>query len=299
MWAWFEDFIRHLKIERHLSPHTVRNYQSDLKQFLQFLEGREPPRGLADLTYRDLRAFLAHRHRLNQKVSVARKLATLRTFCKYLVRQGVLTQNLAALAPGPKLDRHLPRFLTIDEVFHLLQQVSAATVLELRDRAILEVFYSSGLRVSELVNLDLADVDLEHRLVRVQGKGGKERLAVLGDPARRALAAYLERRAELVVKQPQECRPEAVFLNYRGGRLTTRSVARLVEKWARQAGLLQSLTPHGLRHTFATHLLEGKADLRAVQELLGHAQLSSTQRYLHINLDHLMEVYDRAHPRSK
>ncbi|MBW1918162.1 MAG: tyrosine recombinase XerC [Deltaproteobacteria bacterium] len=299
MWACLEDFIRYLKIERHLSPHTIRNYQSDLKQFLEFLEGRQPPRTLATLNYQDLRAFLAYRHRLNQKVSVARKLAALRTFCKYLVRRGCLSQNLAALAPGPKLDRHLPRFLTIDEVFHLLEQAPGATVLELRDQAILEVFYSGGLRVSELVSLDLADVDLEHRLLRVQGKGGKERLAVLGDPAQRALAVYLERRLELLMKQPEECRQEAVFLNYRGGRLTTRSVARLVEKWARQAGLLQPLTPHGLRHTFATHLLEGKADLRAVQELLGHAQLSSTQRYLHINLDYLMEVYDRAHPRGK
>ncbi|OPX19842.1 MAG: hypothetical protein BZ151_07280 [Desulfobacca sp. 4484_104] len=299
MWAYLEDFIRHLNIERHLSPHTIRNYQSDLRQFLEFLDSMKPPRTLANLTYQDLRAFLAHRHRLNQKVSVARKLAALRTFCKYLVRQGVLSQNLAALAPGPKLDNHLPRFLTIDEVFHLLEEVSGATVLELRDRAILEVFYSGGLRVSELVNLNLAEVDLEHRRVRVRGKGGKERLAVLGEPARRALVAYLERRPELYLKQPGESEPPAVFLNYRGGRLTTRSVARLVEKWARQAGLLQPLTPHGLRHTFATHLLEGKADLRAVQELLGHAQLSSTQRYLHINLDYLMEVYDRAHPRGK
>lgn len=299
MWLYVEEFIRHLKIERHLSPHTLRNYYSDLKQFRQFLEGLDPPRRLEDLTYQDLRAFLAHRHRFNQKISVARKLAALRTFCKYLVRQGILSQNLAALAPSPKLASHLPRFLTIDEVFHLLEQVSGATVLQLRDRAILEVFYSGGLRVSELVGLNVADLDLTFRMAKVRGKGSKERLVILGKPARLALASYLERRPELCLKPPVESREEALFLNYRGGRLTTRSVRRLVEKWARQAGLAQSLTPHGLRHTFATHLLEGRADLRAVQELLGHAQLSSTQRYLHVNLDYLMEVYDRAHPRRK
>jgi integrase/recombinase XerC len=197
------------------------------------------------------------------------------------------------------LGSHLPRFLTIDEVFHLLEQVSGATVLELRDRAILEVFYSGGLRVSELVGLNITDLDLTRQMARVRGKGGKERIAILGRPARQALAAYLEQRQQLCLKQPVESQEKAVFLNYRGGRLNSRSVGRLVEKWARQAGLAQSLNPHGLRHTFATHLLEGRADLRAVQELLGHAQLSSTQRYLHVNLDYLMEVYDRAHPRGK
>lgn len=299
MQAWLADFLRHLQIERHLSPHTIRNYHSDLKQFLKFLQGLEPPRRLSDLTYQDLRAFLAHRRRVNRKVTVARKLAALRTFCKYLVRRGVLSQNLAALAPSPKLATHLPRFLSIDEVFHLLEQVAGNTVLELRDRAILEVFYSSGVRVSELVGLDLADLNLEQQVLRVRGKGGKTRLAVLGGQARQSLIAYLEQRAELCLKLPEEARPAAVFLNHRGGRLSARSVARLVEKWAQRAGLSQPLSPHGLRHTFATHLLEGRADLRAVQELLGHARLSSTQRYLHVNLDYLMEVYDRAHPRGK
>jgi integrase/recombinase XerC len=340
MRTWLEDFIRHLTVERHLSPHTIRNYQSDLKQFIGFLEGLTPPRRLEELTYQELRAFLAHRHRLNQKVSVARKLAALRTFCKFLVRQGLLSQNLASLAPSLKLETYLPKFLTVDEVFHLLEQISGSTVLELRDQAILEVFYSAGLRVSELVSLNLTDVDLTHQTVRVLGKGSKERLAILGSQARQALLAYLDRRSELQRKQtgdqsngqspdtadnsamnehrqesgderrsiyaPVPCPPSsvclatdpAVFLNYRGGRISTRSVGRLVEKWAILAGLGQHLSPHGLRHTFATHLLEGKADLRSVQELLGHAQLSSTQRYLHVNLDYLMEVYDKAHPRK-
>ncbi len=298
MWTRLDEFIRHLQSERGLSPHTVRNYKSDVAQFLQFLESQEPPRTLTEFGYPDLRAYLTVRHRINQKATVARKLAALRTFCTFLVRQGIIARNLAALAPTPKLGISLPRFLTVDEVFHLLETTAGADTLTLRDRAILEVLYSGGLRVAELAGLDLADLDLEEQSVRVRGKGGKERLAVLGGPARRALIAYLAARPELQAQQPPEERSPAVFLNARGGRLTVRSVGRLVEKWALQAGLGQPLSPHGLRHTFATHLLEGKADLRAVQELLGHAQLSTTQRYLHVNLDYLMEVYDKAHPRT-
>jgi integrase/recombinase XerC len=292
------DFERHLQVERSLSPHTVRNYLSDVEQLADFLNSRTPPVNLEALTYQDLRAYLAARHLINRKSSVARKLAALRTFCKFLVRQGVLTHNLAALAPTPKLEKYLPKFLTIDEVFHLLEQTTGQTVLDLRDRAILELFYSGGLRVAELVGLNLEDLDLPQHRAKVWGKGGKERIVMVGSQAFRALSLYLQVRRELLTPNSPESGREAVFLNYRGGRLTTRSVARLVEKWALQAGLGQSLSPHGLRHTFATHLLEGKADLRAVQEMLGHAQLSTTQKYLHVNLDYLMEVYDKAHPRK-
>ncbi len=292
------DFGRHLQVERSLSPHTVRNYLSDIRQFVEFLVGRTPPVSLETMTYQDLRAFLAARHTINRKTSVARKLAALRTFCTFLVRREVLTHNLAALAPTPKLDNHLPKFLTIDEVFHLLEQTTGQTVLDLRDRAILELFYSGGLRVAEMVGLNLEDLDLTQRLAKVLGKGGKERLVMVGPQAFQALSLYLTVRRELLTPDSPASGQEAVFLNYRGGRLTTRSVARMVEKWALKAGLGQPLSPHGLRHTFATHLLEGKADLRAVQELLGHAQLSTTQKYLHVNLDYLMEVYDKAHPRK-
>jgi integrase/recombinase XerC len=293
------DFERHLRVERSLSPHTVRNYLSDIEQFAAFLISRTPPVKLKALTYQDLRAYLAIRHQINRKTSVARKLAALRTFCKFLVRQGVLPHNLAALAPTPKQGQHLPKFLTIDEVFHLLEQTAGQTVLDLRDRAILELFYSGGLRVAELVGLDLEDLDLTQRRAKVRGKGGKERMVMVGSQALQALNFYLQVRRELLTPDAPESGREAVFLNYRGGRLTTRSVARLVEKRALQAGLGQSLSPHGLRHTFATHLLEGKADLRAVQEMLGHSQLSTTQKYLHVNLDYLMEVYDKAHPRNQ
>jgi len=295
---WLAVFARHLEVERALAAHTVRNYLSDVRQFLDFLAGRRPPVRLAALTYPDLRAFLAARHGINRKASVARKLAALRTFCRFLVRQGVLPHNIAALAPTPKLEQHLPKFLTIDEVFHLLEETSGQTVLDLRDRAMLELFYSGGLRVSELVGLNLDDLDLAGRLAKVRGKGGKERLVMIGTPAYHALNLYLHVRRELLTPDSPASGRDAVFLNYRGGRLTTRSVARLVEKWALKAGLGQPLSPHGLRHTFATHLLEGQADLRAVQEMLGHAQLSTTQKYLHVNLDYLMDVYDKAHPRK-
>jgi integrase/recombinase XerC len=292
------DFTAHLQVERSLSPHTVRNYLSDVRQLLEFLNSLTPPVSLEALTYQDLRAFLAARHQINRKTSVARKLAALRTFCAFLVRRGVMPHNLAALAPTPKLENPLPKFLTIDEVFHLLEQTAGQTYLDLRDRAILELFYSGGVRVAELVGLNLEDLDLPQRRARVRGKGGKERMIMVGSQAFQALSLYLQVRRELLTPDSPAAGRDAVFLNYRGGRLTTRSVARLVEKWALKAGLGQPLSPHGLRHTFATHLLEGKADLRAVQEMLGHAQLSTTQKYLHVNLDYLMEVYDKAHPRK-
>jgi integrase/recombinase XerC len=253
---------------------------------------------LEEVYYQQLRAFLAHSLKGRGKTTVARKLSALRTFFKYLQRQGVLAQNPAKLAPSPKVGKSLPHFLTVDEVFHLLDQAKGDEFGARRDRAILEVFYAGGVRLSELAGLNLGDLDRKEGVVRVWGKGAKERLAFLGTAARQALAVYLPLR-ELLLDGKNRHEETALFLNFRGGRLSPRGVARVVEKWARLAGLSQALTPHGLRHSFATHLLEGKADLRAVQELLGHASISSTQRYLHLNLDYLMEEYDKAHPRSK
>ena len=297
-WDLLEDFLRYLKVERQMSPHTLRNYGLDLSQFLEFItpEGGEPV--LEEVNYRQLRAFLAHSLKGRGKTTVARKLSALRTFFKYLQRQGVLAQNPAKLAPSPKVAQNLPHFLSVDEVFHLLGQAKGDEFGPRRDRAILEVFYAGGLRLSELAGLNLGDLDRKERVVRVWGKGAKERLAFLGDQAVKAVAAYLPLR-ELLLEGKGRQGETALFLNFRGGRLSARGVARVVEKWARLAGLSGALTPHGLRHSFATHLLEGQADLRAVQELLGHASISSTQRYLHLNLDYLMEEYDKAHPRSK
>jgi integrase/recombinase XerC len=297
-WAYLEDFLGYLKVERQMSPHTLRNYRLDLAQFLEFLAATPEAPELEEVTYRQVRAFLAHSLKGRGKTTVARKLSALRTFFKYLQRQGVLTQNPAKLAPSPKVGKSLPHFLTVDEAFHLLGQAKGDEFAPRRDRAILEVFYAGGLRLAELAGLNLGDLDRKEGVVRVWGKGAKERLAFLGDAALSALAAYLPFREGLLAHHGRQGE-KALFLNVRGGRLSARSVARVVEKWARLSGLSQALTPHGLRHSFATHLLEGQADLRAVQELLGHASISSTQRYLHLNLDYLMEEYDKAHPRSK
>jgi integrase/recombinase XerC len=297
-WDLLEDFLRYLKVERQMSPHTLRNYRLDLSQFLEFIapEGAEP--ALEDVNYRQLRAFLALILKGRSKTTAARKLSALRTFLKFLQRRGVLTQNPAKLAPSPKLGKSLPHFLTVDEVFHLLGEAKGDEFGARRDRAILEVFYSGGLRLSELAGLSLGDLDRKEGTVRVWGKGAKERLCFLGSAARQALKDYLPLR-ELLLDGKGRREETALFLNCHGGRLSTRSVARVVEKWVRLSGLTRGLSPHGLRHSFATHLLEGKADLRAVQELLGHVSISSTQHYLHTNLDYLMEEYDKAHPRSK
>ncbi len=230
---------------------------------------------------------------------MARKLSTLRTFFKYLQRQGVASQNPAKLAPSPKLEKFLPHYLSVDEAFHLLGEPKGDDFGTRRDQAILEVFYGGGLRLSELAGLNLGDMDLVPGVLRVWGKGSKERLAFLGQPAKGGAVGLSAPAAAGSWPQHGTGDETALFINSRGRRLSTRGVARVVAKWVRLAGLSPGLTPHGLRHSFATHLLEGKADLRAVQELLGHASISTTGRYTHLNLDYLMEEYDKAHPRSK
>ncbi len=297
-WAYLEDFLQYLKVERQMSPHTLRSYALDISQFLEFLQENRKEASLKEVAYPDLRAFLAQALKGRRKTTVARKLSALRTFFKYLQRHGVVDGNPAKLAPSPKLEKALPHFLTVDEAFHLLDQVGGDDFGACRDRAILEVFYGGGLRLAELAGLSLGDLDLKEGVLRVWGKGAKERLAFLGKPAKEALTAYLVRRQALLGRTgaPEQA---ALFVNQRGGRLSSRSVARLVGKWAQLAGLSQALTPHGLRHSFATHLLEGQADLRTVQELLGHSSISTTALYTHVNLDYLMEEYDKAHPRSK
>ena len=296
-WLFLEEFLEYLRAERQLSEHTLRSYAKDVSQFLRFWDENQRGQSLHMANYRHIRSFMAANLRGRSKATMARKLSALRTFFKYLQRRGVMEQNPARLAPTPKADKPLPRFLTVDEVFHLLSQVGGDTALQgQRDRAILELFYSAGLRLSELAGLNLKSLDVSKGLVRVWGKGAKERLAFLGQPAKTAMEAYLPERERFLQKKAMT--ETALFLNKLGGRLSSRGVARVVGRWSRLAGLSGNLTPHGLRHSFATHLLEGQADLRAVQELLGHASISSTQRYLHTDLDYLMEEYDRTHPRS-
>ena len=299
-----EQFLLYLKVEKNASSHTVRNYQGDLRRFLDFMRSRvgllgdgEPvPPAPDEVSYLDVRAYLASLHRRNAKSSVARKLSALRSFFAYLVRQGVIHQNPAEMVAAPKMAQKIPEILPVDEAFRLMHGPSADSALGCRDLAILEVLYSCGLRVSELTSLNLDSIDAELGIVRVIGKGDKERVVPVGSKALEAVGAYRGRRGELLAGKEEH---GALFLNSRGGRLTQRSVARLLTRYVRHCRLSRVVSPHGLRHTFATHLLDAGADLRAVQEMLGHASLSTTQRYTHLTVDKLMAVYDRAHPRSR
>jgi integrase/recombinase XerC len=286
-------FRRHLERERNASPHTVRAYIDDLGQFMAHLRlelGREPrPR---DVDVMLIRAFLARLHREGlKKSSAARKLASLRTFFRYLCREGILEANPARALLSPRLERRIPAHLDEADVGRLLA-VAGDRDADVRARAILELLYATGIRCAELVGLDLPEVDLEARFVRVLGKGQKERLVPFGAPAEKALRAYLPVRAS--------CRPrtDALLVNARGGRLTDRSVRSIVQRRVVQAAVSQRISPHGLRHSFATHLLERGADLRSIQELLGHARLSTTQKYTHLDARHILEIYSKTHPRA-
>jgi integrase/recombinase XerC len=286
-------FQRHLERERNASPHTVRAYVDDLEQFSAHLReelGREPrPR---DADHLLIRAFLARLHRQGlKKSSSARKLATLRTFFRYLCREGVLESNPARALLSPRLERRIPAHLDESAVARLLA-VEGDADAAVRARAILELLYATGIRCAELVGLDLPEVDMEGRFVRVLGKGRKERVVPFGTPAQNALRAYLPTRSKA---RP---RTDALFVNARGGRLSGRSVRMIVQRRVQQVALAQNVSPHGLRHSFATHLLERGADLRAIQELLGHARLSTTQRYTHLDARHILEIYRKTHPRA-
>jgi len=298
-----DEFERTLVAEDNASPHTVRNYLSDLKQLRTFLISRGIGLNRAgdevatnDVDHLAIRAFLTDLLRRNRKSSVGRKLSAAKGFFRFLVRRGLIERDPTAGIATPKKEQQLPVHLTVDDMFRLLDAPPDNTPAGRRDRAILEVVYSCGLRVSELVGLDWRDVDTGLNLVRVRGKGGKERLVPIGQKALAALTVYQEQLDQLC---PRRLRDErAVFLNRRGKRLTTRSVARMVDHYVLASGIATKASPHALRHSFATHLLNAGADLRAIQELLGHASLSTTQKYTHVNLDQLMNVYDKAHPRA-
>ena len=298
-----QNYSNHLLNERNVSRHTWRNYLSDLAQFGRFLGERQlalDDVGSVDLAKVDVhvvRAFLASLTRDRKKSSVGRKLAALKGFFRYLVAAKRIEKDPLLLIHSPKQEKPLPTFLSVDDAFQLLSAIKIKTGLDVRDRAALEVFYSTGIRVSELVGLNWADIDVQLGIVRVLGKGSKERIVPIGEVALEALRAYGQEQRK---KWHCSCKGETpVFLNNRGQRITTRSVARIVEKHLQLAGIQIKMGPHGLRHSFATHLLNGGADLRAIQEMLGHASLSTTQRYTHLNLDQLTAVYDKAHPRAE
>ncbi len=291
-------FERHLSVERNLSPRTVEAYLRDLRQFCEFLSSQDDYCGpasdwLEKIDLLQLRRYLAQLHKSCGRTSVGRKLSALRVFFRFLVREGVLKISPADGLSTPRREQYLPKVLSAEQVGHLLDQsVSGQRLLVLRDLAIFELIYSCGLRVSELTGLDIGSIDLSEGSVRVFGKGGKERLLPVGGKARTALQAYLDERHQTCVADP-------LFLNQRGGRLTPRSIQRNLKNRLLQFNLPTDVTPHALRHSFATHLLDAGADLRVIQELLGHASLSTTQRYTRVSFTHLTEVYDRAHPRSK
>lgn len=290
------EFEAALRVEDNASPHTVRGYLSDLRQFAAFLEARHGRAEVQAVDAGTVRAFLADRMAHNRRSSVGRKLSALKVFFRHLLRRARVECDPTVGIVTPKADRQLPAHLTIDDMLRLLEAPAADTPAGLRDRAILEVIYSAGLRVSELVGLDWHDVDEAHETVRVRGKGRKERIVPVGAHALKALDAYRRRIPELC---PRRLRDEqAVFLNRLGSRLTTRTVARLVDRYVLESGIAGRYSPHALRHSFATHLLNAGADLRAIQELLGHASLSTTERYTHVHLDQLVKVYDKAHPRA-
>ncbi len=289
MERYIKGFIDSLRAERAISIHTEKAYAGDLDEFLSFVK-KEPQ----DIDNIDIRNFLATLHKKGmKKTSISRKLATIRSFFKYLHREGVVKKNPAKLVSSPRIPKRLPRFLSIDEVFSLMDVPRGDTFRRARDKAILELLYSSGLRVSELVSLDMSDLDLKEGLIRVRGKGRKERILPVGSKALEAIRNYLPERITKKRRSP------AIFLNNRGDRLTDRSVRRILSMYSRLLNIKGNLSPHTLRHTFATHMLHGGADLRAIQELLGHSSLSTTQKYTHVDITHLTDVYDRAHPIAK
>ena len=328
-----QKYIEYMRSVRNSSPHTLVNYGNDLEQFVAFLTppGTETPK-IGQVTHHMIREFVAHLHDTGlEKSSIARKLAALRSFFKYCVREGRLNENPARLVATPKLPKRVPAVLSAEEMSGFLNQLSGSGkradrggpetrrgnlrraaaekvppvqedgLLLPRDRAILELLYAAGLRVSELTGLNLADMDQKDQMLRVRGKGNKERIVPYGEKASQALKAYWPVRGSLLEAGDEAGRGasvEAVFLNYRGRRLTQRSVGRIVKKYVKLVNVNWDLHPHSLRHAFATHLLADGADLRAIQELLGHQSLSTTQKYTHASIRQLMDIYDKSHPHA-
>jgi len=299
-------FLESLAAEKGYADHTIRAYRNDLQEFAAIVAGagkdtdkREQaalkfdPRGIDVLA---IRGYLATLYQKNQKSTVARKLSAVRTFFRFLIRQGVVDTNPAEAVQTPKQDKKIPSYLTVDDMFRLLDTIPNETVFDLRNRAIFETLYASGVRVSELAGLDMVHVDLDGHTIRVSGKGNKERLVPLGKKAIAAIRRYRERLFKETGIAPDQ--DGALFLNKFKKRLTARSMARCLDQLVKACGMMVPVSPHTLRHTFATHMLNAGADLRAVQELLGHESLSTTQKYTHVSIDRLMEVYDKAHPRK-
>ena len=293
--AHINNFIKYIKIQRGDSPHTLRAYKKDLKEFFNF--AKIEPEKVDPMV---IRGFISEQILKGKtKTTVVRKLSTIRSFFYYLYSEQILKMNPARVISSLKINRKLPNFLTVDDVFRLVEAPAEDNFTAQRDRAILELLYSSGIRVSELCGLNLDDIDLKESLMKIRGKGNKERLVPIGQKAKEAIKKYLAIRQILRIKKNFPVEETPLFVNNRGTRLSDRQVRRIVAKYAKAIGILEKITPHTLRHTFASHLLMEGADLRVIQELLGHSSLSTTQIYTHIDLKYLTEIYDKSHPLSK
>ncbi len=297
------DFEAHLAVERNLSPHTRKNYLVDLRQFREFLEIEHPSKaaGENEITRIDhlmIRSFLGSLYRKKlKKVTIGRKVAALRSFFSYLLREGKISANPADLVQSPRAEKYIPAFLSVDEVMAMVSANFGRGFQGLRNRAIVELFYSSGIRLGELTGLNLEDIDDGQGLMRIRGKGRKERIVPVGRPALGVLREYLEKREE-VGRRAERDRQNAVFVGEGGRRLTVRTIQRIVDGAVIRSGINRKISPHALRHSFATHLMDAGADLRSIQELLGHESLSTTQKYTSVSVSRLMEVYDKAHPKA-
>lgn len=296
-----ESFVESLSTEKGYSLNTCMAYQRDLEEFYQYLKndktGEIEQLSLADLdkiSSLTIRGFLGVLYKRNKKTTTARKLSSIRSFFRYLVKKGYLKVSPAKLVATPKPEKTIPAYLPVDEMFRLLDSIKKDDLLSLRNRAVFEMLYSTGIRVSELAGLNVSDIDFTKRLVRVLGKGNKERLVPMGEKALSFIKAYREL---LKVEKDLLTDTGPLFLNKDKGRLTARSIGRILEKIVKESALMTPVSPHGLRHSFATHMLDAGADLRVVQELLGHKSLSTTQKYTHVSIDKLMETYDKTHPR--
>jgi integrase/recombinase XerC len=288
-------FIETLSSEKGYSPNTCRGYENDLCEFCNYLIASRLPSESRKIDGLAIRSYLGFLHKNNKKSSIARKLAALRSFFRFMVKTGKITDNPAEGILTPKRNKTIPDYLSVDDMFRLLDFPQKDTILGKRNQAILETLYSTGVRISELNGLNISNVAFHTGIIRVLGKGNKERLVPIGKKALSAIKRYLEARTKREGDPPPE---SPLFLNNTGKRLSTRSMSRVLEKALKQSGLMHHISPHGIRHTFATHMLDAGTDLRALQELLGHATLSTTQQYTHVSIDRLMEIYDKTHPRS-
>jgi integrase/recombinase XerC len=298
-----QDFQVYLEVERNVSVHTRKAYIADIQEFTRFLHSNSFIKKMDEIIKMEpetIRAYLGYLYRQKvKKVTVNRKVSSLRAFYKYALRTGKIKNNPAEMIQTPKAEKYMPTFLSVDETFQLLDAQGGKSSLDLRSRAMLELFYSSGLRLSELAGLDVIDIDFNQELVKVRGKGKKERIVPVGRRALKAVKEYLEKTGELRINMDVNIFKKPLFLNAQGKRITTRSIARIVNEAASKSGIGRKISPHALRHSFATHLLNAGADLRSIQELLGHESLSTTQKYTAVNINRMMEVYDKAHPRAK